>query len=99
MGFLFVRGAHRADAQPHATCRRRRRVGQMSVLLGPAAIPRSGAGFNPVAAFDGRFELSEIRLQSIGKVAGAGEYVYWDVPGICLLADSRGELSFFASLM
>jgi hypothetical protein len=40
-----------------------------------------------------------MRLQSIGKVAVAGEYVCFDVPGMSPLADSRGELSNFASLM
>ena len=71
----------------------------MSVLLGSAAIPRSGAGLDPVAALSGRLELSDMSLQSLEKVAGAGEYVYFDVPGMTSLADSRGELSNFASLM
>ena len=71
----------------------------MSVLLGPAAIPRSGAGFDPVAALDERLELYNMRSQSIGKVPRAGEYVYFDVPGMSPLADPRRELSNLASLM
>ncbi|MFW5995371.1 MAG: hypothetical protein ACOCRN_04595, partial [Spirochaetia bacterium] len=54
---------------------------------------------NAVSDLDGQLELDDLRLQSIGKVAGAGEYVYFDVPGMCRLADSRGELAFFASLV
>lgn len=54
---------------------------------------------NAVSDLQGRIALDEARLRSVAKVAGASEYVYFDVAGMCALADSRGELALFAELM
>ena len=77
----------------------RRSVARLSAFFDRYKPTVTKTFINAVADLDGRLELDDMRLQSIGKVAGAGEYVYFDVPGMCLLADSRGELSVFASLM
>ena len=62
--------------------------------------PRVSKHFsNAVADLEGRITLDEARLRSVAKVAGASEYVYFDVAGMCELADSRGELALFAELM